>query len=456
MTQSDPTRDSSSTDQQETVEIPESRQPETDDEWFALIRREIEVAPVEADESDVIEHARTHAEQVVRRTDMTVDLDRITWRATRELTGNHGYQLDNFVKLSLDSLESNGWQEFMRVVRHELVHVWQYQNNEYDDAADNKFERVHGETFERWMPVLNIERSGSNLLPIWTLECPECHTFIEKRTCKTETIGRQAQNLEQQVCDSCGQELSEYRIKRDGEEITIESLPDVLFEQQDLIFLYNDQERTSQSVELEWDPQTRRLTELDGIGEVTARKLGDDIHCIDELLASDKETLAERVRSAVQQQYHDSLLAEARKWYQDAFKNRSGNDLELFHRIQSMQDYDWWERIECVDGTGDVESMCLLLRDEVEPGDVLRLRIEGHGDHTAEVVGKSMREGTKIGVTIVSPSLESNGTIQVPVPYKGECPIFCYSRKSSDSGTFSGHWLRKYKQTITKIEKVDG
>jgi len=361
--------------------------PETDDDWFALIRPAIEVSPEDADEDTVTELARRHAEQVVERTGMAVDLDQVTWRATYELRAKHGYCRNNFVKLSLNSLETNGWQTLMEFVRHELVHAWQHQNDVDDRPGKNTFERFHGPSFEQWIPTLNIAKRGPHILPDWTIACPECHAplHIEQRA-RDKEIAQRIQTLDREVCHECDQQISEYTVKRDDEEIAVASLPDVLSDAQDWIFLYNEPSTTTESVKREWDPQTRRLTAFTGIGEVTARTLGRNIDCIDELLDGDDRTLATEVQSAIPAQYHDSLRSEVRSWYEEALTHRSADDIKLLDQVMSYRDYDWWKPVECLDGTGTVESMCLLLRGEIESDDRLQITVEGHGEYTATVI----------------------------------------------------------------------
>lgn len=52
--------------------------PNTDSDWFALIEPHIDVTPEEANESDVLDVAKTHAEQVPARVedlDLNSDVD---------------------------------------------------------------------------------------------------------------------------------------------------------------------------------------------------------------------------------------------------------------------------------------------------------------------------------------------------------------------------------------------
>jgi predicted SprT family Zn-dependent metalloprotease len=461
MTDSTDESDPRTGDQQEPLGIAESNIPDTDGDWFALIESEIDVLPKEADEDDAIELAQHHAEQAVERTGMAVNLNRVEWRVTRELRTKHGYHRGGFIKLSMDSLETNGWQEFLRVVRHELVHVWQYQNDVDDRPAKNTFERFHGSSFEQWMPILNVDKHGPHILPLWTIECSNCQAVLDgKRRARDKEIAQRIQTLDVNVCHECGHELSEYTIKRDGEEIPSDSLPDVLTDEQDQVFLYHEPSTTAQPPKREWNPQTQRLTAFTGIAEETARTLGRTINCIDGLLDADNETLSAEVRSAVPGSYHESLRAEVCDLYENALAHRSTDDIELLNQVMSSRNYDWWKPVECLDGTGTVESMCLLLRDDIEPDDRLRITVENHGEYTAQVVETTGVEMPTLGVTIDPDStpLGSQGVIEIPDPHRGEYPTFQYKQDPPESeptinmnSSGSAYVIRR--ENIIEVEK---
>jgi predicted SprT family Zn-dependent metalloprotease len=461
MTDSAENNDSRVVNQQEPPGTAESNIPDTDDDWFALIEPEIDVLPKEADEEHVIELAQHHAEQAVERTGMAVDVDRVEWRVTRELQTKHGYHRGGFIKLSMDSLETNGWQEFLRIVRHELVHAWQYQNDVDDRPAKNTFERFHGSSFEQWIPILNIAKRGPHILPLWTIECPDCQAILDgKQRVRDKEIAQRIQTLDIKECHECGYELSEYTIKRDGEEIPSDSLPDVLTDEQDQLFLYHEPATTAQPPKREWNPQTRRLTTFTGIGEVTASTLGRTINCIDELLDADNEALAAEVRSAVPGSYHEPLRAEVRDLYEKALAQRSTDDIELLDQVMSSRHYDWWTPVECLDGTGTVESMCLLLRDDIEPDDRLRITVENHGEYTAQVDGTTGVGMPTLGVRIEPDStpLGSQGVIEIPAPHRGEYPTFQYEQDPPESGptiSSSGSPYMIRRENIVDVEKQD-
>lgn len=432
--------------------------PKTDDDWFALIRPAIEMSPEDAEEDIVTELAQRHAQQVVECTDMAVDLDQITWRATYELQAKHGYCRNNFVKLSLNSLETNGWQPLMTTVRHELVHAWQHQNDVDDRPGKDTFERFHGPSFEQWMPILNIHKRSGRVLPPWTIECPECQARIDtKLTVRDKEIAHLIQTLDTTECYRCEHVLSEPTVKRDGDEVAVESLPDVLSEEQDQIFLYDKTMTESQSDEHGPGQQTRRLTALTGIGEATARTLGDAITRIDELLDVEDGRLTEKVRSAVSARYHDTLRVEVRHWYQTALRNRSPDELDPIEKKYLRGDVGWKVKTEDIDATDNPKLMCLLLRDGADPNDRFRITTDEYDDITVQVVKKSDEEQTCIHVTIEPEStpLAAEGIIEIPPPYRGKHPVMRGRQDPPDShpinsGSSASGVL--YQQEITAVE----
>ena len=437
--------------------------PETDDDWFALIQPAIEVSPEDADEDDVIEVAQHHARQVVERTGMPVDLDQVTWRATYELRAKHGYCRNNFVKLSLDSLETNGWQRLVKTVRHELVHAWQHQNDVDDRPGKNTFERAHGPSFEHWMPILNIHKRGGHIRSLWKIECPECQAHIDtKRTARDKEIAHLIQTLDTMECYRCEHVLSEPSVKRDSKEVALESLPDVLSEEQNRIFLYEKTTTEAQSEEHEPDRETRRLTALTGIGEATARTLGDDITRIDELLDIEDGTLTGDVRSAVSARYHDTLRVEVRDWYRTALGNRSPDELDPIDEKCLHGDVVWTDKTEDIDATDDPKLMCLLLRDGADPNDRFRITTDEYSDITIQVVKKSDGEQSCIHVTIEPEStpLGAEGIIEIPPPYQGEYPVMRDRQNPPDSrpiisgGSGSVYVLHRRKITEVKTQET--
>lgn len=194
--------------------------PSSATEWFELTAPLIDTEPAEATTDRVLAIVRRHAEQVVDRTGMAVDLDRVEFDATHELRARHGYHESEFVKLSLHSLERNGWTALLRTVRHELVHVWQYQNEAFDDGP-TRFDSVHGPSFERWEDVLDVaKRSPYPAADYrWRVYCPDCETYIERH----HRLGKKVKAAldDGLYCGACGEgTLGDLVVEREGEVVT--------------------------------------------------------------------------------------------------------------------------------------------------------------------------------------------------------------------------------------------
>lgn len=259
------------------------------------------------------------------------------------------------------------------------------------------------------------------------------------------------------ACAAYCEDDEEWIVEMLGKEIAAKSLPHVLSDEQDQIFLYNETVML-QSDERERKPRTRQLTAFTGIGEATAGKLGDNIHRIEELLDVEAGTLTEDVRSAVSAQYHDTLREEVRDFYQKAIRSRSEDHLNQTDRKCLRGDLDWTDSLEDVYETGDAESMCLLFRDVIDPDDQFRITIDNHGEFTAQVVEIRQGEKTSVWVRIepTSAPLESQGVIKVPAPYRNEYPVYRYERDPIDSDPITGDTIKIVRQPkITKIDRQD-
>ena len=364
--------------------------PATDDEWFSLIEPEISSDPVDPDRDEVLRLARKHARQVVAQTGMDIDFKSINWKVSRRLKQKHGYhrgsgplwKRPSLVKLSLESLSANGWQQLMNTVRHELVHVWQCQHNQYNPDADSAYERGHGDSFEQWMPVLSITKTSCAVQTTWQLTCPACERTVATEQTRNR-IAEEAARLSSQSCETCG---VEYRVCRNGEDFPLESLPDkpTVTDAQDHVFL-SHQPADDIPVESDWNPETVRLTRLPGIGKRTASKIGDTLLTIEDLLTEDTTQLAASVRDAVQAQYHDELYTRVLELHEKAHMSRSGNDLDLLDRARTEADSHWWERIEFFDETGEIEQLHKTLYDRITPGDLIQITVVDHGTYRAKV-----------------------------------------------------------------------
>jgi predicted SprT family Zn-dependent metalloprotease len=433
--------------------------PQTDDEWFALIEPEITSNPVEATRSEVIDLAKQHATQVVSRTPLNISVEAIEWRATRELESKLGYcrssRLGTYesylIKLSVDALEACGWQEFMQMVRHELVHVWQFNQREY---ADDDFDDPHGESFEEWMDILSIEKTGSAVRPDWTVECPACNTTVHKiDESRRRHIAERLSELRPITCGNCESELTDSRIKCGDFEVPQDELPDIPTTRDNTVVLYNDGDPVASSdpASIEWDPKTRLLTELPGIGEAIASTIGSSIYTIEDLIRGNASngtvTLAAGVQDAVSAQYHDALRTEVNQWYEEAQTHRTGETRNLLTRVIEETEHDWWNPVERIDGTGHIEALNLLLRDKVEKDDQLQLRFEDTGEYPVRVEDKwETPDGTPMIAVVIeadSPPINSEGMIYIQDPPQGKPPYYEYEDYDVDTPLEGGSKTRE-------------
>jgi hypothetical protein len=426
--------------------------PKTDDEWFALIEPEITSNPVEVSRSEIISLAKQHATQVVNRTPLNTSVDAIEWNATRELGSKHGYHRSSdtdddlgSIKLSVYTLERCGWQEFMRVVRHELVHAWQSKHDQYNEEADTHFDRTHGEEFEKWMDILSIRKTGPRVLPDWTIECPTCHTVVHRiNESRRKPVAERLSELRPITCSGCENELTEFQIKCQGYELPQDECLDIptsrdnTTDSDNKILLYNngDLTRSSDPPSVEWDPEIRSLTDLPGIGEATASTIGSHIYSIEDLIdenATDGTVaIAEEIQDAVSAQYHDVLRTEINQWYEEAQSRQTGEIAELLTRVIEETEHEWWEPVERIDGTGQIEALNLLLCDEVEAGDRLQVRFEDAGEYPVRVVEKEETEdrtGLDVVIEADPPSINSEGTIIAQYTSQGKPPYYRYEKR---------------------------
>lgn len=101
-----------------------------------------------------------YAKQVSREHDMGIDFLAFQFRVSQR-TRNHGAFTierrggvswgpieEKTLDVSIKALENHGVDHFKKVIRHELIHVWQFQNGHNLD---------HGATFEQWMDDLDVD-----------------------------------------------------------------------------------------------------------------------------------------------------------------------------------------------------------------------------------------------------------------------------------------------------------
>ena len=306
------------------------------------------------------------------------------------------------------------------------------------------------DTIEEWL----LERLGD--LPETIDEAREDPRMFVSDRAKQHDMDRVNLSNNPVACATYHEDDEEWCVEFLNDDITVNSRSNARLDEQDRIWLYNET-TNSTSNNREGESRTRRLTAFPGIGETTAQTLGDDIHRIDELLDVETGTLTDEVRAAVPAQYHDPLRREVRDWYQKAIRSRSEDTLEPIDRRCLAGDLDWSASLEDVDVASDAESMCLLVRDVIDPDDQLRITIDTHGEFTARVVETRQSEKTHLYVEIESaaPSLDSSGIIKAPAPYRDEYPVYSYKDDPTDADPITDDIPIKRRLKITKVERLD-
>ena len=102
-------------------------------------------------ESELLARAREYAETV----DIDVDLETVSWEISRRAKRRAGaciYRGDRegvTIRLTWAAYRSFGWEEFADVIRHELVHAWEFL--EHGESG-------HGERFGRKAEAVGASR----------------------------------------------------------------------------------------------------------------------------------------------------------------------------------------------------------------------------------------------------------------------------------------------------------
>ena len=97
------------------------------------------------------------------------------------------------INISGPALENHGWDEIEETIRHEAIHIWQYQNI---GKAD------HGPTFERWAKRFDVTKYADKPAQDfnYVIECANCGV-IGGRTRRSKII----KHPEKYRCSGCGE-----------------------------------------------------------------------------------------------------------------------------------------------------------------------------------------------------------------------------------------------------------
>lgn len=157
----------------------------TDDDWTASTA-ESQPSPAQSDENEtsgesypetkaaLCERAATHASKVAAENFPALPVEAIDWETSTRMQRSAGVAIYDHqseqitIRLSWDAYEAYGWEQFSRVIRHELIHAWQY--HEYDEAD-------HGSSFRQWVEPLETDRHCEQYVePKYWVICEECES----------------------------------------------------------------------------------------------------------------------------------------------------------------------------------------------------------------------------------------------------------------------------------------
>lgn len=155
----------------------------TDDAWDEIVP-DRQSAPAQSGEADrsgedhpqtkqaLRERAAAHAADVATEHFPEVPVTAITWEISTRMQRSAGKAIyrskteEITIRLSWDVYKAYGWEQFARVVRHELIHAWQYF--EYEKAG-------HGPTFRQWIEPLDTDRHCERYAdPKYWVVCRAC------------------------------------------------------------------------------------------------------------------------------------------------------------------------------------------------------------------------------------------------------------------------------------------
>ncbi len=123
-------------------------------------------------DDELIARARIHARETIEDADIAVDLSAVEWRVStraRRRAGVCRYHPDResvTIVLARRAYEAYDWPAFAAVVRHELVHAWEFQ--QFGESG-------HGQRFREQAAALEAPRHCRSFAePRYVLRCRDC------------------------------------------------------------------------------------------------------------------------------------------------------------------------------------------------------------------------------------------------------------------------------------------
>ncbi|MCL7418947.1 MAG: SprT-like domain-containing protein [Halalkalicoccus sp.] len=182
----------------------------TDDDWTTAAA-ESQSAPAQSGAEQTSEHPETkaalceraaaHVSEVAAEHFPELPVKAIDWEASTRMQRSAGVAIydheceQTTIRLSWDAYESYGWEQFSQVIRHELIHAWQY--HKYGEAN-------HGSTFCQWVEPLKTDRHCERYAePNYWVICEECESR-DPRYRRSKVV----KQPEKYSCGRCGGEIS--------------------------------------------------------------------------------------------------------------------------------------------------------------------------------------------------------------------------------------------------------
>ena len=170
-------------------------------------------APAQSDEDEsgtenypetkaaLCERAAAHADEVAAEHFPELPVATIDWETSTRMQRSAGVAIYEHqrkqitIRLSWDAYEAYGWEQFSRVVRHELIHAWQY--HEYGEAD-------HGPSFRQWIEPLETDRHCERYSdPKYWVICEKCESR-DPRYRRSKVV----KQPEKYSCGRCSGEIS--------------------------------------------------------------------------------------------------------------------------------------------------------------------------------------------------------------------------------------------------------
>ncbi|WP_267643505.1 SprT-like domain-containing protein [Haloarchaeobius amylolyticus] len=138
------------------------------------------------------------AAEYARTVDLDVDLSRISWEVSTQAKRRAGacryksHTGEITIRLTWAAYQKFGWEEFTRVIRHELIHAWEFQHFG---------ESTHGRRFKRKASELDVDVHCPKFVEArLLLECEDQNCDWEARRYRASKAVSQP---EQRRCGSC-------------------------------------------------------------------------------------------------------------------------------------------------------------------------------------------------------------------------------------------------------------